>query len=117
MKKNMFIVFVFILVAMFTFTITTEASSTQVMWGKTELKKGQIGKVTLYADVATYKADGSRGKVLPAGGEYRVYTFRTDIYGGEYGLGDGLFVHMYGALNYETPSKSKLALLEDSSSG
>ena len=115
MKKNIFIAIVFTLVAMFSFTITSEASSTQVMWGKTELKKGQIGKVTLYADVATYKADGSRGKVLPAGGEYRVYTFRTDIYGGEYGLGDGLFVNMYSALKYETPSKAKLALLVDSS--
>lgn len=89
-----------------------EDSSAKVMWGKTELKVGQIGKVTLSADVSTFNADGtSRKEVLPAGGEYRVYTFVLDNHGGGYGLGGGLFVNMDGALKYETPSKSKLALL------
>lgn len=117
MRKNKLIVIVFTLVAMFTFSsITSEASSTNVMWGKTELKVGQIGKVTLYADLATFNEDGSKAqKVLPAGGEYRVYTFLTDNHGGAYGVGGGLFVDMNGALKYETPSKAKLALLEDSS--
>ena len=116
MKKNMLIAIAFTLVAMFTFSITSDASSTKVMWGKTELKAGQIGKVTLYGDMGTFKVDGSRGKVLPAGGEYRVYSFRKDIFGGEYGLGGGLFVHMYGPLEYETPSKAKLALLKSNNS-
>ena len=90
-----------------------EDSSSKVMWGKTELKAGQIGKVTLSADMATFNADGtSRKEVLPAGGEYRVYTFVSDNHGGAYGLGGGLFVDMNGALKYETPSKSKLALLK-----
>ena len=90
-----------------------EDSSPKVMWGKTELKVGQIGKVTLSADVATFNADGtSRKEVLPAGGEYRVYTFVSDNHGGAYGLGGGLFVDMHGALKYETPSKLKLALLK-----
>jgi Cu/Zn superoxide dismutase len=51
MKKSKLIVIAFTLVAMFTFSsITSEASTSKVMWGKTELKKGQIGKVTILKD-------------------------------------------------------------------
>lgn len=99
-----------IVAGLFTLAIigfTPTASGAPVMWGKTELKAGQIGKVTLYADVATYNADGSLAKILPEGGEYRVYTSGN----AKYGLGGGLYIHMYAALNYETPSKAKLALL------
>ena len=53
MKKNMLITIVFTLLAMITFSLTSEASSTKVMWGKTELKVGQIGKVTIRSEEHT----------------------------------------------------------------
>ncbi|WP_093533968.1 hypothetical protein [Psychrobacillus psychrotolerans] len=109
---------------------TADAASPKVMWGKTELKVGQIGKITtMRNDVTVFKLvnvkteSGTRQELvalydLPKGGEYRVYTAKhkqgqTPIYG----LGGGLYVPQQNYLNpekvhkYETPSKAKLALL------
>ena len=38
---------------------STTAASAKVMWGKTELKQGQIGKVTILTDVNAVKISGS----------------------------------------------------------
>ena len=42
-KKSLAISILMIL----TLILSTGAASAQVMWGKTELKKGQIGKITI----------------------------------------------------------------------
>ncbi|MEI4770236.1 hypothetical protein WAX74_11380 [Psychrobacillus sp. FJAT-51614] len=116
MKKKKLITIVFTLVAMFTFSISSEASSPKIMWGKTELKAGQIGKVTILADTAIAYVDEKgnhvRGRVLKAGSEFRVYQYTKDIWGGAYGIGAGEYVLEHSAIKYETPSKAKLALLE-----
>ncbi|MCM3359206.1 hypothetical protein [Psychrobacillus sp. MER TA 171] len=97
-----------------TVNISAEAATHKVMWGKTELKAGQIGKVTILADTDLVKigSNGSLSKVrtLKKGDEYRVYTYKGTN-GGLYGLGASSFVQKSTKLKYETPSKSKLALL------
>lgn len=91
-----------------------EASSNIVMWGKTELKVGQIGKVTILNDTPLVKlaSDGSLTivRALKKGEEFRVYSYKGNQ-GGLYGVGGGSFVQKNFKAKYETPSKSKLALL------
>jgi len=127
MKKNMIVAIAFTLVAMFTYSITSEASSTKVMWGKTELKKGQIGKVTILKDTPLIHIgkdplyDGGAVRELKKGEEYRVYSTKTpEGYTPMYNVGGEYYVGQNSKLNgvfvkYETPSKAKIALLEDSS--
>lgn len=91
-----------------------DAYTNKVMWGKTELKQGQIGKVTILADTNLVKvgSNGSLNKVrtLKKGDEYRVYTYKGTN-GGLYGVGASSYVQKGSQVKYETPSKSKLALL------
>ena len=93
---------------------TVNAAS--VMWGKTELKLGQIGKVTVIADTVLSKleSDGSLSTVrtMKKGEEYRVYSYKSN-HGGLYGVGGGSFVPKSEKVKYETPSKSKLSLLKE----
>ena len=125
MKMIKLITIMFTLLAIFTFNTTADAASPKVMWGKTELKVGQIGKITTTTnDVTVFKLGSGTWQelialyVLPKGGEYRVYTAKHKQ--GQapiYGLGGGLYVIQKSYLNpeaghkYETPSKAKLALL------
>ena len=84
------------------------------MWGKTELKQGQIGKVTILTDGNAVKLKGStlvQDKRLKRGEEYRIYTYRVIGNSGYYGLGGGLFVKKSNQIKYETPSKRKLQAL------
>ncbi|MEK5148749.1 M15 family metallopeptidase [Psychrobacillus sp. FSL K6-4615] len=90
-------------------------SNDKIMWGKTELKPGQIGKVTILKRINLWQ-DGSNGKlqmvrVLNPGEEYRVYRYRDDN-DGQYNVGGGMWVtKMNGYIKYETPSKEMLAKL------
>ncbi|WP_313803231.1 N-acetylmuramoyl-L-alanine amidase [Cytobacillus sp.] len=86
----------------------------KLMWGKTEFKKGQIGRVTILKPINLWKdsKDGKlefTGRVLEPGEEFRVYGFR-DKHGGQYDVGGGQWVtKMDGYIKYETPSKALLA--------
>ena len=86
----------------------------RVMWGKTELKLGQIGKVTILSNTNLVKmeSDGSLTTVRPLkkGEEFRVYSYKNN-HGGLYGVGGGSYVQKSTKVKYETPSKRKLALL------
>lgn len=87
----------------------------KVMWGKTELKLGQIGKVTILKDTNLVKLnnDGSISTVrkLTKGDEFRVYQYKGQ-HGGLYGVGSSSFVQKNdAAVLYETPSKKKLELV------
>ena len=86
----------------------------KVMWGKTELKLGQIGKVTVISDTNLVKMDSSGSlttvRTLKKGEEYRVYNYKSNN-GGLYGVGGGSYIQKSTNIKYETPSKSKLALL------
>lgn len=71
------------------------SADTRVMWGKTELKSSQIGKVTILSNKSLWKLekDNSLTKVrdLKKGEEYRVYSYKS-IHGGLYGVGAGLIL-------------------------
>ena len=95
---------------------SASAASQKVMWGKTELKQGQIGKVTILGTIELVKinTDGSLSVIrnLNKGEEYRVYSYKND-HGGLYGVGGGSFVQKNPSeVKYETPSKNKLSELE-----
>jgi len=87
----------------------------KVMWGKTELWKGQLGKVTIKQPSVLWKRldNGKLEKVrdLIKGDEYRVYRY-LDERNGLYGVGAGMFIEKNPAsVLYETPSKRNLRLV------
>ena len=99
-------------------SIDIASAATKVMWGKTELKPGQIGKVTILANTSLVKLESngslSTVRTMKKGEEYRVYSYKSN-HGGLYGVGGGSFVQKNSKVKYETPSKSKLALLQKES--
>ncbi|KQL33344.1 MBL fold metallo-hydrolase [Psychrobacillus sp. FJAT-21963] len=112
--KNKCLKILFVVVLLFSvFSIispTVNADNQKVMWGKTELKKGQIGKITVLSNTSLLDKNSKVVRTLKKGEEYRIYTYKGTN-GGLYGLGGGLFVKKSSTLKYETPSKSKLTLL------
>lgn len=91
------------------------AASTKVMWGKTELKAGQTGKVTILKATPLVKINSKGGlttvRMLKKGEEYRTYQYKAQN-GGLYGVGSVGFVQKNAsAVKYATPSKEKLALV------
>lgn len=92
-------------------------SNEKIMWGKTEMKLGQKGKITVLQDINVWEdSTHERGEIihtrtLKKGGEFRVYNYRED-HGGQYYLGAGEWVtQMETHIKYETPSKAMLAKL------
>ena len=85
-----------------------------IMWGNTELKKGQIGKITILKPINLWtEKDGELVEegILNPKEEYRVYDYRED-HGGQYNVGGGMLVtKMDGFIKYKTPSKAMLAKL------
>jgi hypothetical protein len=87
----------------------------KVYWDGLLMVKGQIGKLKVVKATQIYKRTDS-GKLefertLQPGQQFRVYQFRSEQ-GGLYGLGGSLFVkRSTDTIDYRTPSKSKLALL------
>ena len=103
----------------FLLLFSTSTASAKIMWGKTELKQGQIGKVTILSDTRANKILANKttqpDKTLKKGGEFRVYTYRVIGDKQFYGLGGGLFVQKTSKIKYETPSKQKLEQLKNRS--
>ncbi|MBN8201445.1 hypothetical protein [Bacillus sp. NTK034] len=118
------------LLSVVTLTLSTgnaEAAPTKVWWDGTELKKGQIGRVTmLKTGFSIFKLED--GNMVPAryvkkGEVFRVYGIYRDDYTTNYALGANLFAyrssHRLDGSNeyfqknlfYETPSKAKLELV------
>jgi N-acetylmuramoyl-L-alanine amidase len=91
---------------------TKAAESDPVMWDGSELKKGQIGRITILKKINLWKRVGDKlelARLLKPGEVYRVYGY-DDQYGGQYNVGAGYYVtNMEGYIRYETPSKAKLA--------
>ncbi|MED3575073.1 hypothetical protein [Cytobacillus praedii] len=88
----------------------------KVMWGKTELWKGQLGKVTIKQPTTLWKRsdDGQlkKERILKVGDEYRVYRY-YDEKNGLYGVGGGMVIERDSlSVLYETPSKRNLRLVK-----
>lgn len=93
------------------------SNANKIMWGKTELKKGQIGKLTILKPINLWsEKDGKlvEERTLNPKEEYRVYGYRED-HGGQYNVGGGMWVtKMPEHIKYETPSKAMLERLNNS---
>lgn len=90
----------------------TPRSTEPVMWDGMELKKGQIGRITILKPINLWKRDANDNltmvRVLNPGEVYRVYGY-DNLYGGQYNVGDDHWVtKMDGYIKYETPSQEKL---------
>ena len=102
---------------------TSAATSSKVMWDHMELKKGQIGRVTILKETPLLhigkdsSVDGGAVRALKPGEVYRVYSTKTPMgYVPMYAVGGEYYIIQNSTLNgvhvkYETPSKAKLALL------
>lgn len=91
------------------------ASSPAVYWEGMRLVKGQIGKVEILKPINLWKKDSNNritfSRVLKPGEQYRVYQY-SSAHGGQYGVGGPYFVtKMDGYVQYKTPSKHKLQLV------
>lgn len=87
----------------------------KVMWGKTEVKPSQIGRLTIKEKTTLYKEEKGALKVsrtLNPSEQYRIYGYKTEQ-GGLYDVGGGFYVKKDASKAlYETPSKSRLRLAE-----
>ncbi|WP_413788980.1 hypothetical protein [Psychrobacillus mangrovi] len=96
--------------------LTKPSNTKKVYWDGIELRKGQIGKINVNKPINVWKRDDGKlvfERVLKKGDQYRVYTYDS-AYGGQYGLGGGLFVtKMSSHITYKTPPKSKLLELNN----
>jgi hypothetical protein len=73
-----------------------------------EIKKGQIGRLSIVKDTPLFKLDGEEriySRTLKKGEFYRIYAFKPGLLS----VGGGYFVERDTKVTYETPSKSKLA--------
>lgn len=89
-----------------------DKAEAKVWWNGTELKLGQIGKLTVVNQTILYKLVGSEKvferNLLP-GEVYRIYNFKP----GMLGLGGGFYIDRDNRVKYETPSKAKLAQVKN----
>jgi exopolysaccharide biosynthesis protein len=93
----------------------TTTTTPYVYWEGMQLVKGQVGKVNILKNINLWKRDSNNKlvfeRVLKAGEQYRVYQY-DPMYGGQYGLGGPYFVtNMKEFIQYKTPSKEKLMLV------
>lgn len=118
MLNNLFKIGLLLVIAIGFTTINLEHAdaASKVMWGKTELKLGQIGKVTVLAQTNLVKLESNGSlttvRTLKKGDEFRVYSYKSNQ-SGLYGVGGGNFIQKGTKVKYETPSKSKMALLKE----
>jgi len=100
-----------LLIGVSSYKVDTANAATKVMWGKSEFKAGQIGKITILANTPLVRLD-SNGKlttvrILKKGEGYRVYQYKKQN-GGLHGIGGESFVRKNSKVKYETPSKNEL---------
>ncbi|MEH7343310.1 TraB/GumN family protein [Bacillus sp. JJ1532] len=119
--KNAAMLFIATLLVVSSFSVNTAFAASEsskdcvpkkIMWGKTELKSGQLGKITILKEAKLFSLKENKletHKTLPVKGEYRVYSFKNHSGGDIYGVGGGYYVKKDSAIKYETPSKRKLA--------
>lgn len=80
---------------------------TKIWWDGIELKKGQIGRLTVKQDTPLYKLEGDKktfSRTLKAGEFYRIYAFKP----GKLSVGGGYYVDRDEKVTYQSPSKTKL---------
>lgn len=106
-RKSLAILVSFVMSLLF---IIPSTASAKVYWNGAELKKGQIGLLTILQQTELYKLNGSTKTItrtLHPGEVYRIYTFLP----GRLGVGGGYYIDRDSRIKYQTPSKEKLQAL------
>jgi len=109
--------YLFILTAIILILSTNpeKSEAAVVYWDGMELKKGQIGRVTVAKPVNLWKRTETGlqfERLLLEGERFRVYRI-DDLYGGQYGVGGDYYItNISEHVIYETPSISKRKLLD-----
>ena len=101
---------IFMSLALFLIFALPHTASAKVIWNGAELKKGQIGLLTIVKQTELYQLNGDTKKItrkLNPGEVYRIYTFLP----GKLGVGGGYYVDRDDRIKYQTPSKAKLQAL------
>ena len=92
-----------------------KSQAATVYWDGIELKKGQIGRVTVLKPINLWKRTENGlqfERLLQEGERFRVYRM-DDQYGGQYGVGGDYYItKMNDYITYETPSILKRKLLD-----
>ena len=89
----------------------------KVYWDGKLMNKGQIGRVKIEKPTNLWERD-ENGKltfirVLKQGETHPVYS-KDNLHSGQFGVGEGQYItDIKGHVKYETPSKQKLAQLND----
>lgn len=116
-RKILLCCFLFLsgLMAPFSYAVKKASASTPVVyWEGMQLVKGQVGKLDILKPINLWKRENNKLKfvrVLNPGEAYRVYRYDSG-FGGQYGVGGQYFVtNMKGYVQYKTPSKLKLKLV------
>ncbi|TFD95744.1 phosphodiester glycosidase family protein [Jeotgalibacillus sp. R-1-5s-1] len=85
-----------------------------VSFENAQLLPGQVGMVHIKKPINLWKKENGKLvklRILNPGEKYRVYQFSKE-FGGQYGLGGNAFItKMDGFIEYKTPSKHKLRLV------
>jgi hypothetical protein len=79
----------------------------KIWWDGIELKKGQIGRLTIMNDTPLFKLNGDNrtfSRTLKKGEFYRIYAFKP----GMLSVGGGYYVVRDSKVTYQTPSRTKL---------
>lgn len=109
------LLFLFAAIILFMSISPVKSQAATVYWDGVELKKGQIGRVTVVKPINLWKRteDGLQFERQLQNGEiYRVYRM-DNLYGGQYGVGGDYYItKMDDHVIYETPSVSKKKLLD-----
>lgn len=112
MKKFFFIITAIIL---FLSLNPEKSKAATVYWDGMELKKGQIGRVTVLKPINLWKRTENGlqfERLLQEGERFRVYRM-DDLYGGQYGVGGDYYItKVKDHISYETPSILKRKLLD-----
>lgn len=109
------LLFIFAAIILFISISPEKSQAATVYWDGVELKKGQIGRVTVVKPINLWKRTENGlqfDRILQQGEVYRVYRM-DDLYGGQYGVGGDYYItKVSDHVIYETPSLSKRKLLE-----
>lgn len=120
MRKKWIVKLVLVVALFFGLNSPAQASGVNVYWDGLLMVKGQVGKIKVIKPINLWKRDGDNlvfQRVLKPGEQYRVYRY-DNLHGGQYGLGGGLYItKVEGYVDYRTPSKEKLAELENANNG
>jgi hypothetical protein len=87
------------------------ANLPSITWKGKELKRWQLGMLTVLKKTSLYKLTGSKKTItrtLKPGETFRIYSFLP----GKLGLGSGYYIDRDARVKYETPSKTKLLAVQ-----